>query len=45
MAFQYTKAVRRDTHLLIGLAGGTGSGKTYSAMLLATGICNGDPFL
>ena len=45
MAFQYTKAVRRGTHLLIGLAGGTGSGKTYSAMLLATGIGNGAPFL
>ena len=45
MAFQYKKAVRKDTHLLIGLAGGTGSGKTYSAMLLATGICNGGPFL
>lgn len=42
---KYTKAVRKDTHLLIAVAGGTGSGKTYSAMQLATGLCDGEPFL
>ena len=45
MAFQYQKARRENTHLLIGLAGASGSGKTYSAMQLATGICDGAPFL
>ena len=45
MAFQYTKARRENTHLLIGLAGASGSGKTYSAMQLATGISDGAPFL
>lgn len=45
MAFQYIKAVRKNTYLLIGLAGASGSGKTYSAMQLATGICGSDPFL
>ena len=45
MAFQYTKARRENTHLLIGLAGASGSGKTYSAMQLATGIGDGQPFL
>ena len=44
MAFQYTKARRENTHLLIGLAGASGSGKTYSAMQLATGICGNEPF-
>lgn len=44
MTMQYKKAVRENTNVLIALAGGTGSGKTFSAMLLATGICNGEPF-
>ena len=42
---EYTKAVRKDTNLLIAIAGATGSGKTYSAMELATGLCLGEPFL
>jgi len=44
MSFQYTKAVRKDTSLLIALAGASGSGKTYSAMELAAGICGDEPF-
>ena len=35
---------REQIPLLIGVAGGTGSGKTYSAMLLARGLANGEPF-
>jgi len=38
MTFQFRPAVRENVGLLIGLAGGTGSGKTYSAMRLAAGI-------
>ena len=41
---EYTKARRENTSLLIGIAGASGSGKTFSAMELATGICDGEPF-
>ena len=44
MSFQFKKALRENVSLLIGLAGGTGSGKTYTAMRLATGISAGEPF-
>ena len=44
MTFEYRDAVRRDTNLLILLAGGTASGKTESAMRLATGLAGGQPF-
>ena len=38
MSIQFKPAVREGVGLLIGLAGGTGSGKTWSAMTLASGI-------
>ena len=38
MSFQFRPAVREQVPLLIGLAGGTGSGKTYSAMRIAKGL-------
>jgi hypothetical protein len=38
MAYSFQQAVRKPTNLLLGLAGPTGAGKTYSALLLATGI-------
>ena len=41
---EYRRAVRENTNVLVGLAGASGSGKTYSAMQLATGICGGEPF-
>jgi len=44
MSFEFRDAVREDGKLLILLAGGTGSGKTESAMRLATGLANGQPF-
>lgn len=44
MTFSFRPAVRENVGLLIGLAGGTGSGKTYTAMRLATGIAQGKPF-
>ncbi len=37
-AFQFRRAVREQTPLLLGLVGPSGSGKTYSALRLATGI-------
>lgn len=37
-AFTFTRAVRENIFLLIGLAGGTGSGKTRSALGLAMGL-------
>jgi len=40
----FKPAVRENVPLLIGLAGGTGSGKTYTAMRLARGICGDKPF-
>jgi hypothetical protein len=42
--FQFRPAIRENVGLLIGLAGGTGSGKTYTAMRLASGIAGGKPF-
>lgn len=38
MTFTFRPAVRENVSLLIGLAGGTGSGKTKSAMILADGM-------
>jgi hypothetical protein len=44
MSFSFRPAKRENEHLLIGLAGGTGSGKTYSAMQIATGLAGEAPF-
>jgi dephospho-CoA kinase len=44
MSFSFRPGVRENVGLLIGLAGGTGSGKTYSAMELAAGISGDKPF-
>jgi hypothetical protein len=44
MTFEFRDARRQDVSLLILLAGGTGSGKTESALRLATGLAAGKPF-
>jgi hypothetical protein len=44
MAFSFRPAARENVGLLIGLSGGTGSGKTYTAMRLAKGIAGDKPF-
>lgn len=44
MSFSFRPAVRENVGLLIGLAGASGSGKTYTAMRLATGIAGDKPF-
>ena len=44
MTFTFRPATREAVGLLIGLAGGTGSGKTYTAMRLASGICGDKRF-
>ena len=44
MTFQFKPALREQVALLIGLAGSSGSGKTFSAMRLASGIADGKPF-
>jgi hypothetical protein len=41
---QFRPAKRENVPLLIGVAGGTGSGKTYSALKLATGLAGGKRF-
>lgn len=42
--FTFRPAIRENVGLLIGLAGASGSGKTYTAMRLASGISGGKPF-
>jgi hypothetical protein len=44
MTYTFRPARRENVPLLLGVAGGTGSGKTYSALLLARGLANGQPF-
>ena len=44
MTFSFRPAARENVSLLIGLAGSSGSGKTYTAMRLASGISAGKPF-
>ncbi len=43
-AATFRPAVREGVGLIIGLSGASGSGKTYSAMRLATGLSGGKPF-
>jgi hypothetical protein len=38
MTFQFKPAIRTETSLLIAIAGASGSGKTFSALRLATGL-------
>jgi hypothetical protein len=45
MTFTFRPAIRENVQLLIGVAGGTGSGKTFSAMRLASGMSGGKPFV
>lgn len=44
MSFTFKPARRKGVHLILGLMGGTGSGKTYSALELATGLSRGKRF-
>lgn len=40
----FRRAIREKVSLILALSGGTGSGKTMSAMRIAAGIANGKPF-
>lgn len=42
--FEIKKAVRSGVRILFGLAGGTGSGKTWSSLVLAKGMAGGKRF-
>ena len=44
MTITFRPAIRENVGLLIGLMGGSGSGKTYTAMRLASGIAGDKPF-
>ena len=44
MSFTFRPAARENVGLLIGLAGASGSGKTYTAMRLAKGLAGTAPF-
>ncbi|HEX5370038.1 MAG TPA: AAA family ATPase [Dehalococcoidia bacterium] len=44
MSYEFRPAVRANVPLLLALAGGTGSGKTMSALRVARGIADGKPF-
>jgi hypothetical protein len=43
-SFQFKPAIREAVGLILGLAAGTGGGKTYSAMRVAAGISGDKPF-
>lgn len=45
MSYQFRPAVRQDTPLIIGIAGPTKSGKTYSAHRLARGLAGDKPII
>jgi len=45
MSVEFTDAVRKNSRILAGIAGPTGSGKTYSALRFATGLAGGEPFV
>lgn len=42
--FKFNRAKREGVGIIVGVSGGTGSGKTFSAMLLAKGIAGDKPF-
>lgn len=44
MTFSFKQARREGVHLIIGLIGGTGSGKTFSAFALAEALSGGKRF-
>lgn len=44
MANRYHKGERQNVSVIVALAGGTGAGKTKTAMELATGLAGGKPF-
>jgi len=44
VTFTFKEGKRENIPLLIGIAGGTGSGKTFSALRLATGLAGGEKF-
>ena len=44
MTFTFRPARRENVALLIGLAAGTGGGKTFTAMRLASGMARGKKF-
>jgi hypothetical protein len=44
MNYSFRPAVRSNVNLLIGLAGASGAGKTYTAMRLASGMSQGKRF-
>jgi hypothetical protein len=44
VSVEFRPAKREHVPLLLGVAGGTGSGKSYSALRLARGLADGKPF-
>jgi uridine kinase len=39
--FEIRKATRKRAKARIGISGASGSGKTYSSLLIAFGLCSG----
>jgi hypothetical protein len=44
VSFQFKRAIREEVGLIVGVAGGTGSGKTFSSLRMAAGISGDKPF-
>lgn len=45
MTITFRPAIRQNTPLIVGIAGPTKAGKTYSALRLATGLADGQPII
>src|SRR5208282_4359269 len=44
MTVTFNRAARGQSYVMVGIAGYSGTGKTFSALRIARGLAGGDPF-